>query len=689
MKINYGYTKDYLTQNGQPWFPVMGEFHFSRYPEAYWEESIYKMKAGGVDIVSTYVFWIHHEEIEGEYDFSGQRNLRKFTETVKKCGMRMFLRVGPWCHGEARNGGFPDWLLQKEYEPRTNDEAYFAEVKKFYTKISEQVQGLLWEDDGPIIGIQIENEYGHCGGLQGEEGEAHIKRLNQIAKEVGLVAPLYTATGWGGAATGGLLPVMGGYCEAPWDQSVEELPPNENYVFVNDRNDPNIGSDYGIKHDITYDITAFPYLTAELGGGLQVTHHRRPVASAKDIGAMSMVKIGSGVNLIGYYMYHGGTNPKGKMSTLQESRETGYLNDLPVFGYDFAAPVREYGQMSDTLKEIKLLSMFVYDFGPSLCQMHTVWDEKEQKPEDFEHLRLAVRTDGTSGYLFVNNYQRRYAMKDHMQEILTVKTGLGKIIYPAMDIRNEDYFFLPFYMPVGNGVLKSALATPLCKLMQDEQEIYVFYTDVDPQYCWEKIPTNAKVLTVTREMALHAWKIGKKDSCLIFTDGSVIESETGYELLTRGCGEIKSYPELRAIPEGYTFDRMDGELYVYSTKKIVPKAEVSYQLIKEETAKKAYEITLTYPEKINDCFLQLDFSGDQVRLYVDQEWEDDWFYIGKTWEIGMKRYGFPKKVVVEIDALKEDDKIFLETRPEFENGIACKMDDVNVQTEMSLSLFIK
>ena len=190
MADTYGFTKDYLTKNNQPWFPVMGEFHYSRYPDAYWKESVYKMKAGGVDIISTYVFWNHHEEIEGEYNFSGQRNLRKFTETVKECGMKMFLRIGPWAHGEVRNGGFPDWLLKKDFEPRTNQEAYFDEVRKFYTEIAHQVKGLLHKDGGPIIGIQIENEYGHCGGLKGEEGDCHMKRLTEIAKQVGLITPI-------------------------------------------------------------------------------------------------------------------------------------------------------------------------------------------------------------------------------------------------------------------------------------------------------------------------------------------------------------------------------------------------------------------------------------------------------------------------------------------------------------------
>jgi hypothetical protein len=70
----------YLSLDGTPWLPVMGEFHYSRYPEAEWEREILKMKAGGVDIVATYVFWIHHEEVEGQFDWSGQRNLRRLVE---------------------------------------------------------------------------------------------------------------------------------------------------------------------------------------------------------------------------------------------------------------------------------------------------------------------------------------------------------------------------------------------------------------------------------------------------------------------------------------------------------------------------------------------------------------------------------------------------------------------------------
>ena len=84
---NYGCTEKYLTKNDAPWFPIMGEMHYSRYPETFWRESLLKMKSLGVEVVSSYVIWIHHEEIEGSYDFSGCRNLRKFAETVRDCGL--------------------------------------------------------------------------------------------------------------------------------------------------------------------------------------------------------------------------------------------------------------------------------------------------------------------------------------------------------------------------------------------------------------------------------------------------------------------------------------------------------------------------------------------------------------------------------------------------------------------------
>ena len=138
-KSNITFDPISLIVDGKRVYPMMGEMHFSRYPRKYWEEELLKMKAGGIDIVSLYVIWIHHEEIQGEYDFTGDRDLRAFLETVKKCGLSSILRIGPWAHGEARNGGFPDWLLEdareKGYEVRTDAPLYLEHVRRVYEKI--------------------------------------------------------------------------------------------------------------------------------------------------------------------------------------------------------------------------------------------------------------------------------------------------------------------------------------------------------------------------------------------------------------------------------------------------------------------------------------------------------------------------------------------------------------------------
>ena len=105
----------------------MGEFHYSRMPEAQWEEEILKMKAAGVEIIATYVIWIHHEEIEGQFDWSGQRDLRRFVQLCGKHGMYVYPRIGPWAHGEVRNGGLPDWVLKRS-AVRRNDPSYLSEL---------------------------------------------------------------------------------------------------------------------------------------------------------------------------------------------------------------------------------------------------------------------------------------------------------------------------------------------------------------------------------------------------------------------------------------------------------------------------------------------------------------------------------------------------------------------------------
>jgi len=686
MKEIYDYTNRFLRRDGKPWLPVMGEFHFSRCRPEFWEEELLKIQAGGVSIVSTYLIWIHHEEERGRFDFTGCRDLRRFLQTAKNVGLSVFLRLGPWVHGEVRNGGFPDWLVRlgEEIRLRSDDPGYLALVRAYWTRAAEQAAGLMWKDGGPVIGIQIENEYGHVGGQRGEPGEAHMRTLAGLARELGFETPYCTATGWGGAVTGGLLPVMGGYCEAPWADTSAELPANPNYVFSHTRNDAMIACDYGMEDSLSFDCRKFPYLTAELGGGLQVTRRRRPVASGRDIGAMSLVKLGSGAAMLGYYMYHGGSNPEGKLSTLQESRAAGAPNDLPEINYDFNAPIRQYGTISDTYKELRLLAMFTRDFGDDLAALPAEIDPEGVDAEDPHTLRTAWRHDGTHGYVFVNNYQRRRAMDAHTDVVLHGRCS-DPVEFPAIQVQPGDCFFFPYNLPLGDAVLRSALASPLCRLDGGETPVWVFYGDRPPQFSW-KGGKSASVLQITRSQALDASKVRLDRDYLVLADHFVWVQD-GSLVVTGGPDtEIRAFPALREPPAGFSFTRMDGAFAVYRRVIGIPPADASLRLISCGTDAAVYQISMEYPESASrnvkscDWLLTIGFSGESMELFCGDKKINDYFYTGQPALLSLRYFDFPDSVTAVVHALREDDgrKIFLESRPPMVDGRACRIGSVNL-----------
>lgn len=693
---DFSITRQYMTYDGKPWFPVMGEMHYSRYREDLWEESLRKMKAAGVQIVSSYMIWIHHEEIEGEFDFTGCRDLHHFMECCKKVGIYSFLRVGPWVHGECRNGGFPDWLQNKVgLELRSNDPEYLRYVERYWKQLYEQVKGFLYRDGGPVIGLQIENEYGHVGGFTGEKGEQHMRTLQKMAKEIGFDVPLYTATGWGGAVIGDCIPVMGGYCEAPWDQSTGELSANTNYVFSHERNDALIACDHHVEDAVTFDEASFPYLTAELGGGLQVTAHRRPVATGPDIGAMSLVKMGSGAGLLGYYMYHGGSNPDGKLTTLQESKETGYANDLPEINYDFNAPIRQYGTISDSLKEIKLLAYFLRDFGEDMAALPAEIQDERIKPEDLQTLRVSCRHDETHGYVFFNNYQRRRTMAEHKQVILKGNCGEETVTFPVFDLKDKEYGFFPYRMKLGEAVLKSALATPLCRLAAGEQETYVFYGDRNPFYEWET-KEHADILHLTRKEALNAWRVTTDQDYLILSDNYVWEQEGEIYFTVTPGQRILSYPALKTLPQGMKEEGTEGRFHVYLMEEKKAPVQIHMEeccdaqaagVVRENGSHSDgeeshdYKITISYDRPLDrkkgeDFLLYITYDGNGMEIEIEGKKVNDYFYTGQQAVFSLGYFNFPQVLAITVLPLKEGAPVFLEKLPEFQNGTACRIREI-------------
>jgi hypothetical protein len=476
-----GVNRRYFTRDGRPWFPVMGEFHYARYPADEWEAEILKMQAGGIQVVSTYVFWIFHEETEGRFDWTGQRDLRQFIELCAKHGLAVWLRIGPWDHGEVRNGGFPDWLVGGP--TRQNDPRYLERVRRFYGQIGQQTAGLFWKDGGPIIGVQIENEYHPRA-----EGAEHLERLLQLARGAGIDAPFYTVTGWDRAVVPStdFLPVFGGYTEQFWSGSLQPLPPNPNFFFTTIRAEDNVGADLQSKlpsYHSQYD--GYPFLTAEMGGGMAIAYHRRPRMQADDSTAAALVKLGAGVTMLGYYMYHGGTNPDGRTS-MQETQSVwnGY-NDMEAKSYDFQAPIGEVGQLHGSYRPMKALHLFLQDFGGELAPMVAYFPALLPRGlDDASTPRLSLRSDGKRGFIFINNYERNYPLADHpdFQVILQWPEGRQRIPSRPVNLPSGAYTIWPVNFDVGGVTLQYATAELTCRIAEPDVLVFFSWPGVRPEF---------------------------------------------------------------------------------------------------------------------------------------------------------------------------------------------------------------
>ena len=658
----YSYNSEYLTCNGSPILPIMGEFHFSRYPEKEWRSALENMKLGGVEIAATYVFWIHHEEAEGEWDFSERRNLKAFLNCCREVGMKVWLRIGPWAHGECRNGGFPDWLVEKERRGeltlRTDDPQYLRYVDVFFTKIAEQADGYMHKDGGPVIGIQIENEYGHAGGPSDrEEGMAHMRTLRAMAENKGLTAPYFSATGWGGAyVPESFLPVLGGYVDAPWANHTHELAASENFLFQPFHDDANIASDFAEgQSGFTFDTSKSPYLTAELGGGLQVTAHRRTYPYPEDIEAQTICMLGAGANLIGYYMYHGGVNPDGKYSTLQESKATGYANDLPVKSYDFQTCLRENGLPSESYYSLRKHHVFIKNTEELLAPAKAYLPENIPGPagaEDMEALRAAFRYNEAAdcGFLFINNHQRKRKMTEkritpEAPLKFAVPSGEGEkkqIVFDRLCVRTDAILVLPYNLPVVIQGEELRLCRTNASFLGCFGEIYYFYTEEDPEdvyFEWSDGKDRAGAVKIlTTHDAEHFLYTGDEDG-----------------------GKVSLLPDLNFTEAGEVQMKDTGQ------------AAESIQNVYGRTEPEVYELTLKYGKRpadtlTEDVWLELDFGGDCARLYQDGKLLDDWFSNGEVWRVALKRYGYPTKLTLELDPFKPD--VYYDLPPKREMRLA-------------------
>ncbi|MBW3080159.1 beta-galactosidase [Bifidobacterium saguinibicoloris] len=465
-----GFTNRYMTLNGRPWYVVSGECQYSRLDPAGWDAELAKMAAGGVNVVSTYAFWNHHEEHEGVWDFTGRRDLRRFVELCASHGLKVIVRIGPFVHGEARNGGLPDWLYGEPYEVRSLDPGFLERVRDWYRHIAGQLEGLYFKDGGPVIAAQLDNEYMHSSAPWemttgtsdewvpgGHDGVAYIDALRRIALDEGVAVPFFTATAWGGAAVpDDVLPLWGGYPYRPWlfYAGPGEHPVTDEYLY---RDFNAADCPRNEEFDPAYEPGEKPYACCEMGGGMFSSYRYRFVLPMRSVDAMANIKMASGCNFLGYYLFHGGTNPIGDGVYLNESQTT-------KISYDFQAALGSYGQTRESYRRLKPLHRFAAAFGERLCPLQTVVpdDQRGIVPKDVEPLRWCVRSDGERGFVFICNFQDHADAPAKHGETIEVTLASGRMIrFDGVGLASGENCILPFNLDLGGVTLIAATAQPV------------------------------------------------------------------------------------------------------------------------------------------------------------------------------------------------------------------------------------
>lgn len=168
--------------DGKPFQIISGELHYPRIPRAYWRDRLLKAKAMGLNTITTYVFWNLHEPRPGVYDFAGQNDVAAFLREAQGVGLHVILRPGPYVCAEWELSGYPAWLLKdRTLHLRSADPRYTAAVDRWLLRLGQEMKPLLVQNGGPIIAVQLENEYGAFG-----SDPAYLEGLRASYKRAGL-----------------------------------------------------------------------------------------------------------------------------------------------------------------------------------------------------------------------------------------------------------------------------------------------------------------------------------------------------------------------------------------------------------------------------------------------------------------------------------------------------------------------
>jgi hypothetical protein len=470
-----------------------------------------------------------------------------------------------------------------------------------------------------------------------------MKTLKTMAEEVGMITPLYTATGWGNAAIveNEVIPVTAAYTYPFWAKP--HMSPFCKFKDI--QKEP----DYA---PVRYDTSKYPSFTAEMGVGIQMIYASRPIVTAEAAEALMVRSLGSGANGIGYYMYHGGSTPK-------QNNGVGFLSDeamgVPKISYDFQAPIGEFGRIRDSYQYLRILHLFLQDFGHLLAPMQTVLPEgyKEITPDNRETLRYAVRIKDNSGFVFMTNFQDHDTARvdqTDLQLVLRLKDETLKIPTDGkFTLKKDVSAILPFNLDMDGILLKYATAQLLTRIDDNGKEHYIFCAPegLEPEYRFDKTTLKAgkeyykpipgikstftvtskrgqkvMITTMTREQALNLVKL---DNRVLITKATVLPEKGRCTLLSLGKNKI----DYIVYPSKYGWKQQTIEV-----EKVQPIMEW------KKVGNRRMVVHVEQPDypQVHEYFLNIHYTGDVAMAFMNGYLELDHFYYGAPWTIGLKRF---------------------------------------------------
>ena len=299
--------------NGKPFVVKAAEIHYPRIPRQYWEHRIKMCKALGMNTICIYIFWNIHEQREGVFDFSGQNDVAEFCRLAKKNGMYVIVRPGPYVCAEWEMGGLPWWLLKKkDIRLREQDPYFMSCVDRFEKKVAEQLAPLTIQRGGPIIMVQVENEYGSYG-----EDKAYVSDIRDTLRKYWDTPDAKTTL-----------------FQCDWNSNFEKNGLDDLTWTMNFGTGANIDDQFRRLRELRPNA---PLMCSEFWSGWfdkwGARHETRPAKDMVD-GIDEMLSKGISFSL---YMTHGGTS----FGHWAGANSPGFAPD--VTSYDYDAPINEYG----------------------------------------------------------------------------------------------------------------------------------------------------------------------------------------------------------------------------------------------------------------------------------------------------------------------------------------------------------